>query len=337
MKVLTVAIPCYNSAEYMEKAIESLLPAGDDIEILIVNDGSSDNTENIARQYEEKYSDIVKLINKTNGGHGDAVNTGIKYATGVYYKVVDSDDWVNSEVLIKIVKFLKENIEKEIDLDMLITNYVYDKVGVKRKKAIGYKSCLPVDRYFTWEETKHFKSSQNILMHSVIYKKEVLDKCKIQLPKHTFYVDNIFVFQPLPYVKTLYYMNENFYHYFIGREDQSVNEKVMMNRIDQQVRVNKIMMDHLDDVETTKRCRKYMEKYLYMITLVSSIYLIKIGTKESIGKKDELWLYIKNKNKKVYKKMKCKVLGALMNQNNFIARTILKFVYAVCKKIFKFS
>jgi len=337
MKVLTVAIPCYNSAEYMENAIESVLVAGDEVEILIVNDGSTDNTADIAKQYEEKYPSIVKLINKPNGGHGDAVNTGIKYATGVYYKVLDSDDWVNSQTLVKIVDFLKENIEKEIELDMLITNYVYDKVGVKKKKSIGYKSCLPVERYFTWEETKHFKISQNILMHSVIYKKEVLDKCKIQLPKHTFYVDNIFVFQPFPYVKTLYYMNVDFYHYFIGREDQSVNEKVMMSRIDQQIRVNKIMMDHLDDVEATKKCRRYMEKYLYMITLISSIYLIKIGTKESIEKKDELWRYIKSKNKKVYLKMRSKFLGMLMNHNNFMSIYLLKVIYAVVRKIFKFN
>lgn len=337
MKVLTVAIPCYNSSEYMEHAIESLLVGKEDIEILVVNDGSTDETADIAKRYEEKYPDIVRLINKPNGGHGDAVNTGIKNASGVYFKVVDSDDWVNSEVLLKIIKFLKKMIENKTDLDMLITNYVYDKVGEKKKKVVGYKSCLPVNKIFGWEDIGHFKKSQNILMHSVIYRSEVLMKCGLELPKHTFYVDNIFVFQPLPYIKSIYYMDESFYHYFIGREDQSVNEKVMMGRIDQQIRVNKLMIDYYDSNKGSEKCKKYMIKYLDMITIVSSVYLMKIGTKESLEKKDDLWDYLKQNKNEAYKKMRHCFIGFVLNQNNCLAIGLTKAVYTVSRKIFKFN
>ena len=86
-----------------------------------------------------------------------------------------------------------------------------------------------------------------ILMHSVIYRTELLRECKLELPKHTFYVDNIFVYKPLPYVKTMYYMDVNFYRYFIGRNDQSVNEEVMIRRIDQQLLVNRLMIDIISE------------------------------------------------------------------------------------------
>ena len=338
MKILSVAIPCYNSAEYMDRAIESLLPGGEDIELIIVNDGSKDRTEEIAKKYEEQYPTIVKAVNKPNGGHGDAVNEGLKNATGVYFKVVDSDDWVDSDVLVKIMSFLKNVVKSNKELDLLISNYVYDKIYENKQKTVRYKRALPIDRFFEWSEVGHFKHSQNILMHSVIYRTEILRECELTLPKHTFYVDNIFVFKPLPYIKKLYYMDVDFYHYFIGREDQSVNEKIMMNRIDQQIRVNKLMIDYLDDKsEVDKKCRRYMEKYLNMIMIVSSVYLIKIGTKESLKKRDELWAYLKANNDVVYQDMRYDFVGRALNSNNWFGRRVVKSGYKVSQKIFKFN
>ena len=340
MKILSVAIPCYNSAAYMERAINSLLVGRDDIEILIVNDGSTDDTAKIGKEYEEKYPGICKLINKENGGHGDAVNCGLANATGEYFKVLDSDDWVDSDVLIKVLNFLRGIVVSNVDLDLFISNYVYDKVGEEKKKVVNYKKALPEGRIFTWNEIGRFRYSQNILMHSVIYKTSVLRKSNLKLPKHTFYVDNIFVFKPLPYVKTLYYMNVNLYHYFIGRDDQSVNETVMMKRIDQQLRVNRLMIDYLNAEHAKlwdKKCRKYMAIYLNMITMVSSVYLIKIGTDESLAKRDELWAYLKKNNKKVYRNMRYTVVGDALNSNNWFGRKVVQSGYKVTRKIFKFN
>ena len=128
---------------------------------------------------------------------------------------------------------------------MVIANYVYEKVGAKRKKVIHYENVFPVEQMFTWDDINigDFKVDQYILMHTVVYRTQLLKDCGLELPKHTFYVDNIFVFEPLPYVKNMYYVNTNFYRYFIGREDQSVNESVMISRIDQQLSVNKRMID----------------------------------------------------------------------------------------------
>ena len=237
MKLLSIAIPCYNSAAYMRRCIDSLLPGGEDVEILIVNDGSTDNTKDIAEEYRERFPSMVKVINKKNGGHGSAVNAGIQNAAGLFYKVVDSDDWVNQSAYMQILSVLREIIRDGKSLDMLISNFVYEKEGEERKKVMKYHHALPKDQIFTWKDVKHFRVGQYILMHSVIYRTNLLRECGLQLPEHTFYVDNIFVFNPLPYVKTMYYLDVNFYRYYIGRADQSVNEKVMIGRIDQQIKV----------------------------------------------------------------------------------------------------
>ena len=142
---------------------------------------------------------------------------------------------------------------------MVIANYVYEKVGAKRKKVIHYENALPVDKMFGWDDMGHFKVDQYILMHSVIYRTQLIKDCGLELPKHTFYVDNVFVFEPLPYVKKMYYINTNFYRYFIGRDDQSVNEKVMISRIDQQLRVTRRLIDsYLSEKPENEKCRKYM-------------------------------------------------------------------------------
>ena len=143
MKILTVTIPCYNSQDYMKKCIESILPGGEDVEILIVDDGSSDKTAEIADRYAARYPTIVKAIHQENGGHGEAVNTGIRNAAGIYFKVVDSDDWVDSQILKEIVETLKELLKGPETVDMFISNFVYDKVGARRKKVMQYRSALP--------------------------------------------------------------------------------------------------------------------------------------------------------------------------------------------------
>ena len=143
MKYISFAIPCYNSEAYMANAVESILKGGEDVEIIIVNDGSKDRTSEIAHEFEAKYPTIIKAVDKENGGHGDAVNTGLEHATGKYFKVVDSDDWVNEEALCKILEVLKKFETNNEEIDMLISNYVYEKEGMEHKKVIEYRNVLP--------------------------------------------------------------------------------------------------------------------------------------------------------------------------------------------------
>ena len=149
MKLLTFAIPCYNSENYMEKCIESILPGGEDVEIIIVDDGSRDRTAEIADRYAAQYPSIVRAIHQPNGGHGEAVNTGIANAAGLYFKVVDSDDWVDAEAYAKILGKLRELVQSKKNIDMLLANYVYEKEGAKHKKVMR-QTGFPTDCIFSW-------------------------------------------------------------------------------------------------------------------------------------------------------------------------------------------
>ncbi|RHS75270.1 glycosyltransferase family 2 protein [Firmicutes bacterium AM43-11BH] len=337
MKYISFAIPCYNSEAYMAQAIESILPGGEDVEILIVNDGSKDRTAEIGKEYEEKYPGIVKLINKENGGHGDAVNAGLAHASGKYFKVVDSDDWVDRISLMKILNVLK-NFEEEQEVDMLIANYVYEKVGMEHKKVIRYDNVLPENQILKWDEIGQFHIGQYILMHSVIYRTDMLKLCQLTLPKHTFYVDNIYVYYPLPHVRTLYYMDVDFYRYFIGREDQSVNEKVMISRIDQQIFVTKTMIDmyELRRIQS-KKLRKYMLNYLAIMMTVSSILCIRSKKKENLEKKKELWQYLKQKDYGAFMKIRYGILGQTMNLPGRSGRKVSSMAYVVARRLIGFN
>ena len=112
-KLLTIAMPSYNAEQYLPDTIPTILSAKNAhlIDLLIVNDGSSDNTEEIAKKFERNYPDIVRVLNKPNGGHGSAVNAGIKNAYGTYFKVVDADDWVDTDNLDDLIEYLKEWVD----------------------------------------------------------------------------------------------------------------------------------------------------------------------------------------------------------------------------------
>lgn len=338
MKLLSVAVPCYNSQEYMKNCIDSLLEGQDLVEIIIVDDGSKDNTAAIADEYAAKYPDIVKAVHQENGGHGEAVNTGLRNATGLYFKVVDSDDWVNKEAYLAILDKLREITGGPQTLDMMISNFVYEKQGAKRKKVMRYKSYMPENKIFTWKEMGRMPVGKYILMHSVIYRTGLLRDCGLELPKHTFYVDNLFVYQPLPHVQTMYYMDVNFYRYFIGREDQSVHEDVMIRRIDQQLFVNRIMIDTIAGAKNIeKNIRRYMLRYLDIIMAVSSIMLIRSGTEENLNKKKDLWKYLKNADIRIYWKLYMGILGRGVNLPGGSGRKIAVEIYKVVQKLYGFN
>ena len=337
MKLLSIAIPCYNSEAYMEKCIDSLLVGGEDVEILVVDDGSSDRTAEIADVYAEKYPTIVKAIHQENGGHGEAVNAGIRNATGLYFKVVDSDDWVNAEAYAQILKTLEELIRGSETVDLLISNFVYEKQGAKGKRVMQYRHCLPVNEVFGWNKV-HMHKGKYLLMHSMIYRTKLLHDCGLELPKHTFYVDNIFAFEPLVHVKKMYYLDVNFYRYFIGREDQSVNEAVMIKRIDQQLRVNRIMVDVFHRCRCNNRhLRKYMLSYLEIITTISSVMLIRAETQEALDKKKELMEYIREEDRWIYHRLRWGIMGCASNLPGKGGRKTFIAAYKLCQKFYGFN
>lgn len=340
MKLITFAVPCYNSAAYMSHCIDTLLTAGEEAEIILVNDGSKDETPAIADRYAEQYPDIVRVIRQPNGGHGEGVNQGIRNATGVYYKVVDSDDWLDTDSLQKVMAKLREFAAAENPVDLMICNYVYEHVEDNTRNVVHYEHTFPVDKVFTWKQMGIWNPSRFLLMHSAIYRTEILRQCGMELPKHTFYVDNVFVYQPLPFVKSIYYMNEDLYRYFIGRADQSVNEKVMIGRVEQQIRVTKIMIDACDLSELRKTNRKlagYMTRYLAMMMTISSVFLILSDRPQKLAERDELWHYLKMKDLALYLKVKYASVSIVSNLPGEPGRKLTVSLYHLAQKLFKFN
>lgn len=337
MKVLSVVIPCYNSEAYMEKCIESILPGGKEVEILIVDDGSTDRTAEIADAYAAKYPEIIRAIHQPNGGHGAAVNTGLHHATGIYFKVVDSDDWLDFDSYERVRKRLKTLIRLNELPDMLIANYVYEKEGVRHKTVMRQKG-FPKERMFGWKDIRHIFKGHYILMHSVIYRTEILRECGLELPEHTFYVDNIYVYKPLPYVKKMYYMDVDLYRYYIGREDQSVNEQTMIRRIDQQIRVNQIMVHDVNLLAVSDRkCRRYMFNYLEIVTTVTVSMLLISGSEENLKKREELWQYIERTDRTLYHMLRRSIISNIMNLPGKGGRCIGRLSYRIAQKIVGFN
>ena len=341
-KTLTFVIPAYNMESYLDRCVNSLLSASDisDLEVLIVDDGSKAGTLEYARKLERTNPGAVRAIHQENKGHGGAVNTGIAAATGMYVKVVDADDWVDPQAIDTVLATLRAQHDTDEPIDMLVTNYMYDKVAKRHKTVVNFRRVMEAGRVLGWDDLGKFGLAQYIIMHALTFRTQVVRDSGLKLPEHTFYVDNLFVFEPLPYVKKMYYMDVNFYRYYIGRADQSVNEKVMIGRIDQQLKVNKIMVDYVTAkkqfLATHKKLRNYMLNYLDIITTVSSIMLICSGTDDNLEKKNELWKYIKQKDPFVFFRLRYGLLGSYTNLPGKGGRKISVEGYKLCQRFFKF-
>jgi len=337
-KLITFAIPSYNSGAFMHNCIDSLIGAGDDIEIIIVNDGSKDNTGEVADSYAEKYPDIVRVIHQENGGHGEGVNQGMRNARGKYYKVVDSDDRLDSKELCRVLDKIRKNEAENVEIDMYVCNYVYVRVDTGERRPMSYGYVFPEETVCTWDDTKPFGPSKYLMMHSVIYRTEMLREIGISLPKHTFYVDNLYMYQPFPYVKRIYYINSDLYLYYVGSDEQSVNEKNVVKRIDQQILVTKLVIDchDLNKIKAQSRMLyRYMLHELSLLICICNVFLSIKGDRESVEKQKELWRYLWDRDPKTYRKMRYAAMSAFTHFPGTLGRKATVGIYRIINKIYK--
>lgn len=288
MKLLTVTVPCYNSQDYMEKCIDSLLRGGDRVEIIIIDDGSKDATGAIADRYAAEYPHIVKVIHQENGGHGEGINQGLRHATGTYFKVVDSDDALSDD-FVGCLDAL-EACQQQGGVDLFVTNYFYTHTDGIGDRSLSYRNVLPKNRIFGWEETKTFRVHQLLTLHSSTFRTELMRKWEEELPKHTFYEDNLMVCQTLPHIKRLYYRDTDLYRYTIGREGQSVSEAIQKKRYAHQILVAErcFRSCHLDTLES-RRLRRYMKHELFMMFGLAIVFARLNKTAKSDADVEQMW------------------------------------------------
>ena len=322
----------------MSRCIEALLTASQPCEILVINDGSSDNTSAIAHEFAARDSRVI-AIDQENANWGGVVNHGIALAKGTYFKIVDSDDFLDTEALKRVLDTLASLVEADNAPDLLVTNYVYDRVTDKSQHTIQYRKLLPSSRVFKWSEMGHPGIDQFIMVHASWYRTQVLRDSGVKLPTGVSYMDSLFVLHPMPWVEKLYYLDVDTYHYIIGREGQSVEVEVVKKCIDQQLMATRLA---IQDANYTQLYAEepnralLMMGYISCMMSVSTIYLFKINTPESLQKNRELWAFMKETDSTLYNNVK-RTWAGLANRRTRIGRFLAQAGYALAQKIFKFA
>ena len=342
-KTITFGIPCYNSAEYMDKCILSILEGSgyaDDVQIVIVDDGSAkDDTPAKADEWQARYPELIKAVHQQNGGHGVAVMKAVANADGAYFKNIDSDDWADAEALQALLAQLRRFISMDEKVDLVITNYVYEHVEDNTRNVVDYRHVLPRNKVFDWSQIGHFKMSQYLLMHALTYRTETLRAANLQMPPHTFYVDNIYAYVPFPLCHSIYYLDVDLYRYYIGREDQSVNEKVLTSRVDHYWRVARVMMQayHVYDDITCAKLRSYMMNYFTIIMAICSVFSKLSEREDAMDELQKLWDELKAYDPRMYRRAKHGVVGLATNLPGKVGEKITIGGYRVAQKVVKFN
>jgi len=221
-KTLTISIAAYNMRDYLPRCLDSLIAPEimDDIEALIINDGSSDDTLEIARRYEANYPGTFKAIDKPNGGHGSTINKGIALARGKYFKLLDADDWFDTGALTRLVAALKS-----LDSDVVVCNYSLEFVSRHKTKPMIFKSVA-------YNQTYDYQNWRGIFdlerpwleLPAITYKTSILRQNHITVSE-CFYCDIEYCCYPLKYVRAITFLDLRVYRYFIGRSGQSVSRE----------------------------------------------------------------------------------------------------------------
>lgn len=275
-KMLSIVVPAYNAEKFLRDNLDSFCIEKilGDIEVLIINDGSKDNTLEIAKEYEEKFPQTFRVFDKENGGHGSGINYGIRYAKGKYFKVVDADDWVEEEAFIRLVKALGKS-----DADIVYSGFywVYDNGGKDihsfTKKAEFLKPFEGVE----YHKEYHFDDIAKdlyIKMHNMTIKTSILQDNGIVIDENAYYVDTEYILYPIPYVKTILFIEDFVYRYRIGNTGQSVDIKKMQKNEEQYDRVLESLFAFYDTLGFAVACSP--EKKAYIASLIARIIAGKI-------------------------------------------------------------
>lgn len=240
-KIVSFIIPSYNVEKYIEKCLDSFIEDSvlEHIEVLVINDGSKDKTSFIAHKYEKKYPNVFKVFDKENGGHGSAINFGVKHAGGKYIKVIDADDWVDTKELLTYVQKLQE-----VDADIVLTHFNTFDIKSNTITKHSLRNVNFETNNSLSDIIKHFNNYDECLcFHGITYSLRYYLACNIQLSEHVFYEDNEYSTFPFYKVKNIVPINVTLYQYRIGDIEQSVSIQSRVKRLNDEKMVIDNMLD----------------------------------------------------------------------------------------------
>ena len=336
MKILSIVVPCYNSQDYMRKCVDSLLKGGDGVEIILIDDGSTDKTGAIADGYADLYPDIVKVVHQENGGHGEGINSGLKVATGRFFKVVDSDDYLSGD----LVGFLPVLKTAAYDADLVVSDYVYTYTDPTKNNRIGYGNIFKPYTVLSWEDTNAFNPKQYLTIHSCVFNTEVIRKSGMVLPKKLFYEDNLMVCTVLPFTRSIFYCDIGLYHYCIGREGQSVQEDVMTKRYSHQLTIAAMIFEtcKLDEVKKiSKRLYKLMYHEMFLMFGIACVFARKSKDPSAYENLEKMWERAYKFDKKYAERFRKRSALKLVSMRGDTGKWIATALYSVAHKIVKFN
>jgi hypothetical protein len=335
--LLTIVVPAYNADAYLNRAMAAIVNVAG-LEVIIVDDGSTDRTGRLADAWAVRYPDTVRVIHQANAGHGGAINAGLAAARGEFLKVLDADDWLDEPSLRVVMGALRE-VE---GVDAVFTDFVHEREG-KSPKVARFDTVFPAGRVFTWQETERFARRQVLMMHAIIFRAQLLRDSGLHLPEHTFYVDNLFVVTPLVHVRRMRYVPVPLYRYYIGRSGQSVAPEVMVRRVDQQLRVNRLTLAELPSQARVTRGEVPIQLYrallhhLEGVCAVTSATLARAGTRAHLAQRDAFWHEVKAENPWLYTRMRRTLIGATSNLPGQAGRRATSLAYHVARRVVGFS
>jgi len=279
MKLLTIIVPSYNSEKTLAGCLDSLIIDSDKLEVLVVNDGSKDNTSKIAHEYEAKYPHIFKAIDQVNKGHGGAINTGVDNATGVYVRVLDSDDHLNKDALLTLLNKINYYKDREDKPTTFFTDFIFEFANGKiNEKPLS--KYMPANQIITSKDIKKFASTDMIMIHNISILLDVVKSHHMHICEKTSYDDFQYVYFVLANSKTFYYIDKVMYRYFIGTSTQSVSNENVARKYEDYLKVIVAISTSLKDGEYMK-LDKYSKRLLLhtlfniYITSSYSTYLVK--------------------------------------------------------------
>lgn len=221
MKILTVSVAAYNVAAFLRATLSSCaVPALlEDLEVLIVNDGSTDSTVALAEEFCRRYPQTFRLINKENGGYGTTVNTAVKEARGRYFRLLDGDDWFDRESLVRLMQALRT-----ADADWVVTRVFREKEGTGEviPDHPVWLSCA--GKQFLVKDLPDPAFFQKVGMWNITSRTGMLREYPFELPSHTLYTDQLYVLYQMPFVRSVLFLEDPLYRYRVGRDEQSVSK-----------------------------------------------------------------------------------------------------------------
>ncbi len=332
-KILTISVAAYNVQDYIENTLKSLLVKNiNDLEILVEDDGGTDNTANIVKEYEKKYPGIVKLIHKENGGYGSTINKSIELAKGKYFKQLDGDDWYDSENFEKLLEILRNT-----DTDCVYTPY---REYIEKTKTYNIKDFFDetINGKFEIEEIIS-KANHYLSMYTVCYKTELLRKLNVKLLHKCFYTDTQYALYPMAGVKDIYICHNNLYIYRIGRKDQSISMESRLKHYKDSVKVSYELNNFYNSIcnSVSENVKSYILNYVALLTQATimdfmMLFPIKKDNKNMIIQFENRIMEI---NKAVYDEMarKRKLIRYLRKSKYMLYIPISIFQkHRVCKK-----